>query len=54
MSINIKDQINNNILTISTILEKIQSNIQFKASDDEDVDKWYNDMRIIWWNISHG
>ena len=27
---------------------------QFKASDNEDVDKWYNDMRIIWWNISHG
>ena len=35
MSINTKDQINNNISIISTILKKIQSNIQFKANDNE-------------------
>lgn len=27
---------------------------QFKSCNNEDVDKWYSDMRIIWWNISHG
>ncbi len=32
---NTKEQINLNISTISTILEKIQSNIKFKASDDK-------------------